>query len=227
MSIPQLPELDRPRERLLHQGAEALSTVELVALILGSGTKSMPVLRLAQELLGRFGSLQRLAEATIAELCQVKGIGQTKAIQLKASFALGTRAARRPDRHKLKIENPQQAYVLIKDELAYESREILLVILLDLKNRLICHEVVAIGTLSNSLVHPREIFYPAIRHKAASLVLAHNHPSGDLTPSKEDLDVTRIVVEAGLLMDIPVQDHLIVGAGGFLSMRQQGLCKMS
>ncbi|MCE5316925.1 MAG: DNA repair protein RadC [Parachlamydia sp.] len=212
---------DRPRERLLQMGAEALSSAELLAVILGNGTKSLPVMRLADELLSRFGSLMKLADATVAELCQVKGIGQVKAIQLKAALTAGARAVRMPYRHKRRIATPFQAYQIIKEELVQETREIFLVILLDVKSRVITHEIVAIGTLTNSLVHPREVFYPAIRHKAASILLAHNHPSGDLTPSDADLRVTRLVIEAGCLLDIPVLDHLIVGASGYVSMRQE------
>lgn len=211
---------DLPRERFLQLGAEALSAAELIAIILGSGTKSLPVLRLAEELLAQFGSLSRLADATVAELCQIRGIGQAKAIQLKASLAAGARAVRMPYKVKRRIATPLQAYQIVKEEMGQQTREIFLVLLLDMKSCLIAQEIVSIGTLTGSLVHPREVFYPAIRHKAASILLAHNHPSGDLTPSEEDVRVTRLLIEAGSLLDIPLQDHLIVGAVGYVSMRQ-------
>jgi DNA repair protein RadC len=221
-SIQHLPETERPRERLLRFGPESMSTVELIAMILGSGTKSMPVLQLAQEILIRFESLKHLSEATIEELCEIKGMGIAKAIQLKSALSLGLRASRQVISAKYRIESPTHAFHLIKEELEKEKREIFIVILQDTKGYLICHEIVAIGTLSNSLVHPREVFYPAIRHKAASLILAHNHPSGDPTPSQQDLNVTKTLIEAGRLIGITVNDHLIVGDQKFNSLRQLG-----
>lgn len=222
-SIQHLPEEERPRERLVRFGPEAMSTAELIALILGSGTKSMPVLQLAQEIIVKFGSMQQLADATLTELRQIKGVGAAKAIQLKAAFTLGIRASKQSIPPKYRIENPIHAYHLIKDGMERETRELFVVILQDVKGFVICHEVVAIGTLSKALVHPREVFYPAIRHKASSLIIAHNHPSGDPTPSKEDYDLTKKLVEVGALMSLPVQDHLIIGAQRFVSLRQLGV----
>src|ERR1700728_5265105 len=121
------------------------------------------------------------------------------------------------------MDRPQHVYHLVKDALIHEKRELLVVVLLDVKNCLICHEIVAIGTLSNSLIHPREIFYPAIRHKAASIILVHNHPSGDPTPSQEDYDTTKTLIEAGRLMGIPIHDHLIIAEQGYISLRQKGI----
>lgn len=221
-SLLQLPEDERPRERMLRHGPEAMSTQELIAIVLGSGIKGMPVLQLAHELLIKFGSLQKLTEATIEELCTVKGLGHAKAIQLKAAFSIGIRASRQASTLKARIEHPLHAYHLVKDELEIEKRELFVVILLDVRNCVICHQVVAIGTLSNTLVHPREVFYPAIRHKAASVILVHNHPSGDPTPSREDYDVTKNLVDVGKLMGIPVNDHLIIGDANFISLRQKG-----
>lgn len=221
-TIQQLPEQDRPRERLLRTGPEALSSAELIALILGSGTKSMPVLQLAHEILSRFGCLSKLAEATVQELCQIKGVGQAKAIQLKACFNLGARASRQTIPPKYKIEHPAHAYHLIKEELENEKRELFVVVLLDVKNYVINHQIVAVGTLSQTLVHPREVFYPAIRHKAASLILAHNHPSGDPTPSSEDYAVTTQLIDVGGVIGISVNDHLIIGQQAYISLRRQG-----
>ena len=222
-SVQHLPVTERPRERMMRFGPESLSAAELIAIILGSGTKSMPVLQLAQEILIRFGSLSRLADATIEELCQIKGVGLAKAIQLRATFNLGIRASKNAILPKIKIDHPSQVYQLVKDELQHEKREHFIVILLDIKGCVICHQVVAIGTLSNALVHPREVFYPAIRHKAANLILVHNHPSGDLTPSPQDYEVTRQLIEVGQIMGMPISDHLIISERGFLSMRQQGV----
>lgn len=221
-SIRHIPEEERPRERLVRHGSESLSIAELIAIVLGSGTKTMPVLQLAQTLVSRFGGLQQLAEATIQELCQVKGIGQAKAIQLRAVFSLGLRLSRQNVTAKFKIDHPVHVYNLVKDELAGEKREIFLVVLQDVRGCVIGQHIISVGTLTNALVHPREVFYPAIRHKAATMIIVHNHPSGDLTPSKQDIDLTRKLIEVGKLIGIPINDHLIVSETGYLSLRQQG-----
>jgi len=222
-SIQDLPESDRPRERLHRYGPESMSTAELIAIILGSGTKETPVLQLAQKIVMRFGTLKKLAEATIEEFCQLKGVGIAKAIQLRAALALGMRAGKKAITTKYRIENPSHAYHLLKDELEHEKRELFVVILQDVRGYVINHQVVSIGTLSNALVHPREVFYPAIRHKAASIILAHNHPSGDPTPSKEDFEITNTLIEVGRLMNIPVHDHIIIGDQKHVSLRQKGM----
>lgn len=222
-SVKQLPDFERPRERLRNVGPDALSTVELIAVILGSGTKESPVLQLAQEIVARFDTLDRLSEATVEEFCQVKGIGTIKAVQLRAALSLGMRVSRKTPSLKQKISTPMQAYLFIKDTLEREKREIFITLLLDVKGCAIRHDIVSIGTLSRTLVHPREVFYPAVRHKAASMILAHNHPSGDPTPSSEDFEVTNTLVEIGKLMSIPVNDHLIIGEKCFVSLRQKGV----
>jgi len=221
-SITQMPPSERPRERLLAEGAESLSSAELLAILLGSGTQKMPVLQLAQELIVRFNGLAQLADATIEELCQINGIGQAKAIQIKACFALGSRACRQTLSPRYKIEHPSHAYHLLRDQVQNEKREHFLALFLDTKNQLITHQVIAIGTLSETLVHPREVFYPAIRHKAARIIVAHNHPSGDPTPSQHDYSLTKSLVATGRLIGIPVTDHLIIGGEGFISLRQKG-----
>ncbi len=221
-SIRNLPEQDRPRERLLRHGPESLSTAELIAILLGSGTKTMPVLQLAHEVVAKFGTINRLAEATIEELCEIKGVGPAKAIQLRAALSLGSRASTGLAPQKMRIRSPADAYELLRSDLASEKRELFVTILMDIRGCVINHQVVAIGTLSSVSLHPREIFYPAIRHKAASILLAHNHPSGDPTPSKEDLDLTSSLIDAGKLMGIPVNDHIIIAEKGFISLRERG-----
>jgi DNA repair protein RadC len=221
-SIQRMPEAERPRERLIRYGAESLSAAELIAIILGSGTKQAPVLQLAQLMLAKFGTLEQLAQATIQELCQVKGIGPAKAIQLRAVFNLGLRLSKQSISAKYKIEHPVHAYHLVKDELLAEKREVFVVILQDAKGCSLGYHIVSIGTLTETPVHPREVFYPAIRHKAVSLILVHNHPSGDLTPSKQDIELTKKLILVGQTMGIPVNDHLIVSNQGYLSLRQKG-----
>lgn len=221
-SIQHLPEEERPRERLARFGAESLSTAELIAIILGSGSKAKPILQLAHEIVARFGGLRQLAEATLSELLEIKGIGLAKAIQIQAAVNLGMRVSRQVMTPKYRIEHPSHAYYLLKNELEYEKREQFVVILQDVKGYVICHEVISIGSLSQTLVHPREVFYPAIRHKAASLIVAHNHPSGDPTPSPQDLELTKILVKVSSLMNIPLHDHIIIGQQRYVSLRQQG-----
>lgn len=222
-SLLRLPEAERPRERLMHYGSEAVSTIELLAIILGSGSKSTPVLKIAEEIMVRFESLKGVAEASVQELCQIPGLGPAKAIQVKAALTIGMRASKQTISPRVKIEHPSHAYHLIKDELEHETREVILVILLDTKGGVINHQLISIGTLSQALIHPREVFHPAIRHKAASIIIAHNHPSGEITPSKQDYDVTNTLIQVGKIIGIPVQDHLIIGHNGYTSLRQEGV----
>jgi DNA repair protein RadC len=222
-SIHHIPGEERPRERLIRSGAESLSAIELIAIILGSGSQAKPILQLAHEIMGKFGNLQGLAEATVAELLEINGIGLAKAVQLKAAVNLGMRATKQEPRIRYRIEHPVHAYHLIKDALESEKRELFVVIMQDAKGYLIAWETVSIGSLSQAIVHPREVFYPAIRNKASGLIVAHNHPSGDPSPSTQDLELTKVLVEAGRLVGIPLHDHLIVGRGQFISLRQTGV----
>lgn len=219
-SIQHIPETDRPRERLIHFGPDVLSTAELIAAILGSGTKGISVMDLAHQLAYLYGS--KLADVTIEELCQVKGMGKAKAVQLKAALCLGMRATKTVRVKRETLLKAKDVYAFIKDELESEKRELLIAILLDVKGCVICRKVVTIGTLSRTLIHPREVFYFAIRHNAASLILVHNHPSGDPSPSKEDLRATENLVAVGKMMGIPVYDHLIIGHKSYASLRELG-----
>lgn len=218
-----MPESERPRERLIQQGVESLSTAELLAIVLGSGTKGTPVLQLAQQLLAQYGGLEKLSDATVSELCQMKGIGWAKAVLLKAVFGLGVRVQSTRGTLRQRIETPLQAYQMLKNPYASLQQEHFIVLLQDTRGGYINHEVVSIGTLQEALVHPREVFYPAIRHKAATVILAHNHPSGDPEPSSEDFQVTERLCEAGNMLNIPVVDHIILGSHTFVSLREKGL----
>lgn len=221
ITLKMLPPDERPREKLHKCGPQVLSNADLLAIIFGHGMKGKSAVALAQEVLCRFGSLARLADATLEELCQIKGLGLVKAIKLKAAFQL---AARMNTQHCLrkKIVKPEDAYFYLRASLENQVQEVLQVLLLDVKNCIICDEIIAIGTLSQVLVHPREVFYPAIRHKAASIILAHNHPSGDTSPSQQDFEITRQLVSSGKLMGIPIQDHLIVTKNSYLSFKEKG-----
>ncbi|MHB9132865.1 MAG: RadC family protein [Armatimonadota bacterium] len=221
--IRDLPQDERPRERLERYGAGALGNPELIAILLRVGNARVSALQLAQQLLSRFGGLRELAAATIQELSQVNGIGLAKACQLKAAFELGIRVARENGGLKPIIQSPQDAANLVMEVLRYEKQEHFRILFLDTRNQVIGEKEISVGSLNASIVHPRETFKAAISHSAAAIILVHNHPSGDPTPSKEDLALTARMVQAGELVGIPVLDHLVIGDGQFVSLKERGL----
>jgi DNA repair protein RadC len=221
-NLKSLPQEERPRERLLSDGIDALSLSELIAIVLGSGMQGKSVLKLSQEILERFGGLEKLLDASVVELMQIKGIGQAKAIQLKAVFGIALKCRKPLFSSKYAIASAAAAYELAQAEIAHLPQEVLLVILRDIKGNLIHLEQVGMGTLSRVLVHPREVFYPAVRHKAHSLIVAHNHPSGDPTPSSADFELTRTLFESSKIMSIGFDDHLIVCRNTFISLKEKG-----
>ncbi|HSX11835.1 MAG TPA: DNA repair protein RadC [Chlamydiales bacterium] len=225
MNIKHLPAHERPRERLARHGSDALSTIELLAILLGSGTERRSVLELAGDLLAHFGSLAALSEASLEELKQVKGIGEAKAIQLKAVFGLLLRIETKKE--SLLLDTPEAVFALIHSELAHQKTEVLMVVLRDVRKCCVHREIIAKGTLTEILMHPREIFHTAIRHRAHSLIVAHNHPSGDPTPSTRDLEVTQVLVVAGKVVGIELSDHIIVGRESFVSLYKKGLLPRS
>lgn len=199
-----------------------LSLAELIAIILGSGTSGKSVLALSQEILERFGGLEHLLNASVSELMQIKGIGKAKAIQLKAVFAIARKCRQMGVSTREPIDSAQKAFLIAEEEIAHSAQEILFVLLRDVRGRLIHTERVSIGTLSEVLFHPREVFFPAVRHSAHSVIIAHNHPSGDPTPSKADLALTRTLSHASSVMGIPLTDHLIVCPNTYVSLRERG-----
>lgn len=221
MILRNIPQQERPRERLIRHGVDALSLNELLAILLVTGTRGKSVLELAHEIMAKFGTIQKLLEASITELCEIKGVGKAKAIQLKAAFGITLKMTQAETSVKTALTS-QDAYALVKDELSRQVQEILIVILKDIKGRLITHEKISMGTLSEVLVHPREVFYPAVRHKANSFILAHNHPSGDPTPSFADLELTRHLIRSSRIMGIGLEDHLIIGSDRFVSLKESG-----
>lgn len=223
-SIKNLPSEERPRERLEKFGAENLSNAELMAIILRTGTANQSVLTLANLLLAEFKTLQQLAAASISELSKIKGIGKSKAIQLLAAFELGKRlqlSGLFPEDDI--FSSPHDVAKFFISDLRFLQQEHFIVIHLNTKNRLLSKETITIGTLDSSLVHPREVFKAAIRQSSASLILIHNHPSGDPRPSREDLNLTRRLKEAGDLLGIPILDHLIIGNNKYFSMKEEGM----
>lgn len=222
MKLQNIPVQERPRERLMQHGVATLSIVELIAILLTTGTKGKSVLELSHELVGHFGGLEGLLEASVEEIMEVKGIGKAKAIQLKAAFGIAIKSSESSYLGSKKVTS-KEAYELVKQDLSYQKQEVLMVILKDVKGRLISYEKISMGTLSEVLVHPREVFYPAVRHKANSLILAHNHPSGDPTPSQADLVLTQRLIYSSKVMGINLDDHIIIGKTNFISLKESGL----
>ncbi|QYJ14765.1 hypothetical protein Rxycam_00570 [Rubrobacter xylanophilus DSM 9941] len=218
-TIKQLPPELRPRERLLAGGPSVLSDAELLGLLFGIGSREKTAVELAGDVISGAGGLHGLFDASTHELKQIKGIGEAKACILLAALELARRlsVARNPGRPV--ISSPADVDGLLRGRIANLDREHFVVVLLNTKNEVIEAPTVSVGTLSSSLVHPREVFKPAIRASAASVVLAHNHPSGRVEPSREDREVTRRMVEAGEIIGIEVLDHVILGEGHF-SMKQ-------
>lgn len=221
--ITDLAEDERPRERLMAVGPGALSKAELLAILLRVGVKGMNAVQLAQSILDELNGLAGIQRSTVSDLCKINGLGEAKACQIKAAIELGTRLAREQGEERGPLSSPGDAAALIQLEMQGLAQEELWVLLLDTRNHLIKHERVYRGSLNLSLVRVAELFKPAIQKNAASLILAHNHPSGDPTPSPEDVALTRSVVQAGRLLDIEVLDHLVIGYGRYVSMKEKGL----
>jgi len=223
--IKDWPAADRPREKLLLSGPAVLGDTELLALILRTGHAGTATcaLDLARQLLLRFGALHHLTNASVAELCAVPGIGPAKAAELLAVGELGRRLAATPLLPGACFTSSREVYGHFHARLSDRRKELFLALLLDSKNRVIKEVQVSEGSLNASIVHPREVFAPVVRESAAAVLFVHNHPSGDPTPSREDLDLTKRLHEAGLLMGVRVLDHVIIGRGRYVSLADQGL----
>jgi DNA repair protein RadC len=212
MRLKDQPASERPRERLAAKGPEALSDAELIAILLRTGLKGVNVVEVGRQLLHRYaGSLQALARASVDDLCKMKGIGRDKAVTLIAAFTLARKMAEELQRESPVLDNPEAVVALLKGQNLIKTVETLQVLLLNTRRRLIRVEEITDGTIDTLLVHPREVFKAAIAANAAAVVLAHNHPSGDPTPSEADIKVTRDLIRAGQLLKIDVLDHVIIG----------------
>ncbi|MFB3882410.1 MAG: DNA repair protein RadC [Armatimonadota bacterium] len=220
--IRDLPASERPRERMEQYGPEALSTAELLAIVLRVGSRGESALRLAERLLSQFGGLAGIARARVPQLSALPGIGLAKSAQLKAAFELGKRLATTAEGPKPVVTNASQAAALVMEDLRYRQQECLAAIFLDTRNQAICVRTLTVGTLSGSPAHPREIFREAISQGSASLILCHNHPSGDPTPSRDDIALTSRLVKVGEIMGLPVVDHIVIGAGRYVSLKDSG-----
>jgi len=221
--ITDLAENDRPRERLAKLGAGALSKAELLAILLRVGVRGENAVQLAQRLLNHWHGLLGIHQATFEELCDQPGIGPAKAAQIKAAIELGYRLAKEAPEERAMIHSPADAAALVRDEMSALEQEELWIILLDTRNRLMDIDKLYRGSLNSSMVRVGEVFKNAIRRNAACILILHNHPSGDPAPSPEDVNLTRAIVSAGKLLDIDVLDHLVVGGGRFVSLKERGL----
>ena len=228
MTLKDQPASERPRERLAALGADALSHAELIAILLRTGLKGANAVEIGRQLLQKFGTLQSLAQASIADLQKVRGIGRDKAVTLMAAFALAHQMAKELQDESPVLDNPQNVVRLLREQNLLKSVETLQVLLLNTRRKLIRVEEISDGTLDTILVHPREVFKPAIAANAHAIVLAHNHPSGDPTPSDADIKVTRDLIRAGQLLKIEVLDHIVIGratperAKDYASLRELG-----
>ncbi|MFL5582640.1 MAG: DNA repair protein RadC [Gemmatimonadaceae bacterium] len=223
LTIRELPRAERPRERLKHLGAQALSSAELIAVLVGAGARGRSALRIGHDILAEAeGSLRRVAREPVAWLTGVAGVGTARAVALHAALELGRRLAAEGREDGAPLRSPRDVYRLFQrlEDCPVEEFH---VAVLDAQHRLERDVTVTRGILNSSLVHPREVFREAIAERAAAIVLVHNHPSGDPTPSSEDRVVTEQLVAAGRLLDIPVHDHVIVGRGRYTSFAEAGL----
>jgi DNA repair protein RadC len=218
-----MAEQNRPRERLLQVGERAVSTAELLAIVLRSGVPGENVLRLAERLLITFKDLPGLARASVAELTAVKGVGPAKAVEIKAALEIGRRLLTTAPEEKPRITSPADAANLLMSEMSFLDKEHLRLVLMDTRNRVLATPTIYIGSLNTSVIRIGELFRAAIKENAAAFIVAHNHPSGDPSPSPEDVAVTRQIVQAGSLLNIDVLDHIVIGHNRFVSLKERGL----
>jgi DNA repair protein RadC len=222
-TIKDLPTGERPRERLIHEGATALSTTELLAILFRVGVGGENVLELSNRLLAKYGGVAGLARAPFSQLQDEHGLGEAKVAALKAAFELGRRLTIASPDERFQVRSPADAANLLMGEMSVLEQEHMRVLLLDTRNRVLAVPTVYQGSLNTSVIRVSELFRDAIRQNAAAIIVVHNHPSGDPTPSPEDVAVTRSIISAGKLLDIEVLDHLVIGNQRFVSLKERGL----
>ncbi|WP_018660982.1 RadC family protein [Heyndrickxia acidiproducens] len=220
--IKDFPADERPRERLIQNGAGSLSNQELLAILLRTGTKEDSVLQLANQLLHNFDGLRLLKDASLEEMTAMKGIGTAKAVQILAAIELGRRISNLKHNDRYVIRTPQDGANYVMDDMRFLAQEHFVCLYLNVKNQVIHRQTLFIGSLNASIVHPREVFKEALRRSAASIICFHNHPSGDPSPSKEDIEVTKRLAECGKIMGVEILDHLIIGEKKFVSLKEKG-----
>ncbi len=223
ITIKDMPQDQRPRERLLREGPEVLTDSELLAILLHTGTKKNSALDLATKIISSFGGLRELLSLTQEELLAVHGVGLAKVAQIKAALELGRRVSSSHIGERPQIRCPEDVAGLVMEEMRHLDREHFVVLALNTKNQVLMKETVSIGTLNSSLVHPREVFKNALRRSAAAVILVHNHPSGDPTPSGNDIKITQQLQEAGNIVGIQVLDHIVIGDNTFIGLKAKGI----
>jgi len=222
-TITRWPEGDRPREKLSLIGAENLSSAELIAILLSTGTHNMNAVDIGKELINKFDTLEFLSQASLEELQELEGIGPAKAIKLHAAFQLSRNMQKEKAENKIiYCKNPEDVAKIFIPQMGHLKQEIFSIALLDSAGKFLRDREITRGIINASLIHPREVFRVAIKEAATSVILVHNHPSGQLKPSNEDLSITRQLVAAGETIGIPVQDHLIIAGNDFLSLKEAG-----
>ncbi|MBX9973216.1 DNA repair protein RadC [Cytobacillus firmus] len=220
--IKDFPQDERPRERFVQNGPQSLSIHELIAILLRTGTKDESVLQLANRLLTHFEGLRLLKDASLDEITAIKGIGSAKAIQLLAAVEIGRRISNLTYDDRYIIRSPEDGANYVMHDMRFLSQEHFVCLYLNTKNQVLHKQTIFIGSLNASIVHPREVFKEAFRRSAASIICIHNHPSGDPTPSREDIEVTKRLAESGKIIGIDVLDHLIIGENKFVSLKEKG-----
>ncbi|KAF0091543.1 MAG: DNA repair protein RadC [Fusobacteria bacterium] len=218
--IKDMPKHLRPRERSMEVGINNLSDQEVLAIIIRSGYREHTAIDVSMNLLHRFGSIKNISQLTVEELCKIKGIGKDKSIMLKAAFEIGKRS-KFEKIEKKQILSSKDASIVLENNLRGLNKEHFIILMLNTKNFLLGVETVSIGSLNSSIVHPRELFKSAINKSAAAIILAHNHPSGDATPSREDIEVTKRIKSGGQLLGIDVIDHIIIGDNSYYSFKEE------
>lgn len=222
-TLRDVPNEERPRERMIQYGAQALSNAELLAILLRTGTFQESAVHVAQRLLRESGGLRNLTDMSMEQFTEIKGIGAAKALQIQAGIELGRRLARSAMNETVTIRSPQDVASLLMEDMRYLQKEHFVCLFLNTKNHVIGQETLSMGSLNASIVHPREVFRAAIKRSSASIVCAHNHPSGDPTPSPEDVQITKRLVQAGDIVGIDVLDHIVIGDQRFASLKELGL----
>jgi DNA repair protein RadC len=220
----ELASSERPREKMLNGGTAYLSNSELLAILLRTGTKDKSVFRLAEEVLSLENSgILFLSECAPEELASIKGIGPAKACQVLAGMELGRRVATKPRDNKVRVDGPESIVSLFMEEMRYFKKEVFKILLINTKGEIIGTDKISMGDLSTTIIHPREVFLPAVKRSAAAVVFVHNHPSGDPAPSSDDIATTQKLVDAGKIIGISVWDHIIIGDGKYVSFREEQL----
>lgn len=222
MRMGELPAEERPRERMKALGVEALSMRELLAVVIGSGSRGRGTMELADEMVSSFESARDLATASLERLCRVSGVGMARASRVVAAIELGKRVLKSSRGERKTVRCPADAAGVVMEDMMNLDREHFRVMLLDSKNAVISVETVSIGTVNASIVHPREVLKPALEKSATSIILVHNHPTGSVSPSREDILITRRFEKCGRILGIDVVDHIIVGDNNYVSMKEGG-----